>query len=137
METFTISKTTKETIPKIPFKELKDLALPKSFNCSLVFVGDKRSKALNIAYRQKDYIPNTLSFNLDENNGEIFINLKEAKKQCLKREESFEYYIALLFVHSCLHLKGMEHSDIMDDIMYKILKKAKISNKYEHTENEN
>lgn len=130
MESLSISITTKDDIPNIPFATLKELALGKKFNCSLVFVGDIRSRKLNIEYRQKDYIPNTLSFPLDDNNGEIFINLKESKKQCVKREESFDYYIALLFVHSCLHLKGMEHSDIMDNKMYQILKKANIQNKF-------
>ena len=95
MESFFISITTKESIPNIPFLKLKELTLGKRFNCSLVFVGDKKSKGLNILYRQKNYIPNTLSFPLDDNNGEIFINLKESKKQCAKREESFEYYISI------------------------------------------
>jgi rRNA maturation RNase YbeY len=130
MESFSIASTTKDVIPKLPFAKLKEETLGKKYNCSLVFVGDKRSRALNIAYRNKDYIPNTLSFTLDENNGEIFINLKEAKKQCVKREESFEYYIALLFVHSCLHLKGMEHSDIMDSKMERILRRVGITNKF-------
>lgn len=130
MESFSIASTTKDTIPKLPFAKLKELTLGKKYNCSLVFVGDKRSRALNIAYRSKDYTPNTLSFPLDENNGEVFINLKEAKKQCVKREESFEYYIALLFVHSCLHLKGMEHSDIMDNTMERILRRVGITNKF-------
>ena len=130
METFSIAQTTKEHIPNLPYAKLKELALGKRFNCSLTFIGAKRAQRLNQLYREKDYVPNTLSFPLDEENGEVFINLKEAKKQCGKREESFEYYVALLFVHSCLHLKGMEHSDIMDEIMEGILKKAGIVNSY-------
>lgn len=128
MDVFSISTTTKEVIPPLPFLKLKEATLGKNYNCSLVFIGDKRSLALNRLYRNKDYIPNTLSFSLDKNNGEIFINLKEARKQAKKRGEKFEYYIALLFVHSCLHLKGMEHSDIMDLTMEKILARAHLTN---------
>jgi probable rRNA maturation factor len=130
METFQIAQTTKERIPNLPFAQLKELALGKKFYCSLTFVGDTRARTLNKIYRNKDYIPNTLSFTLDDANGEIFINLKEAKKQCVKREESFNYYVALLFVHSCLHLKGMEHSDIMDQNMERILARAGIKNTF-------
>ncbi|HXK38197.1 MAG TPA: rRNA maturation RNase YbeY [Candidatus Paceibacterota bacterium] len=130
METFSIAQTTKERIPNIPFARLKELTLGKKFNCSLAFVGDKRAQTLNRIYRNKEYIPNTLSFTLDDENGEVFINLKEAKKQCKQREESYEYYVALLFVHSCLHLKGMEHSDIMDQTMEKILARAGIKNSF-------
>ncbi len=128
-----ISQTVKERPPRLPYETLFSYALPKDYDCSLVFVGDKRSRQLNMLYRQKEYIPNTLSFSLDQSNGEIFINLKEARKQAKKRFESFEFYIALLFVHSCLHLKGMEHSDIMDKKMYTILKKAGITNTLETT----
>lgn len=130
METFQVAQTTNERIPNLPFAQLKELTLGKKFYCSLTFVGDKRAQTLNRIYRNKTYVPNTLSFTLDNANGEVFINLKEAKKQCSKREESFEYYVALLFVHSCLHLKGMEHSDIMDQTMEKILAKAGIKNTF-------
>jgi rRNA maturation RNase YbeY len=131
MPVLCISKTVREEPPELPYEELLSFVLPQRYECSLVFVGDKRSRTLNMAYRGKDYVPNTLSFSLDEHHGEIFINLKEARKQAKKRSESFEFYIALLFVHSCLHLKGMEHSDIMDKKMYTILRKAGIHNSLE------
>lgn len=131
METFSIAQTTKERIPDIPFAKLKELTLGKKFNCSLAFVGDKRAQTLNRIYRGKDYTPNTLSFTLDDENGEVFINLNEAKKQCKLREESFTYFVALLFVHSCLHLKGMEHSDIMDQTMERILARTGIKNTFD------
>jgi rRNA maturation RNase YbeY len=133
MAVLTISSTVHERPPALPFEVLCSRALSKNYECSLVFVGDKRSKQLNISYRQKTYIPNTLSFSLDALHGEIFINLKEARKQAKKREESFEFYIALLFVHSCLHLKGMEHGDIMDTKMYSILRTVGIVNTFDTT----
>lgn len=130
METFTITKTIHGTIPALPYQKLKEAVLGKNYVCSLVFAGDKRTRGLNMAYREKSYIPNTLSFALDNQSGEIFINLKQATIQSKKREESFEYYVALLFVHSCLHLKGMEHGDIMDKKMNAILRKSGIYNTY-------
>ncbi len=87
MEAFSIAKTTQDKIPDLPLSMLKELTLGKKFNCSLAFIGEKRGRALNQIYRGKDSSPNTLSFPLDNMNGEVFINLKEAKKQCRKREE--------------------------------------------------
>jgi rRNA maturation RNase YbeY len=123
-----ITQTTQDKIPNLPFEKLHEMALGKKHDCSLVFIGDKRGVTLNTTYRNKDYIPNTLSFTYDENSGEIFINLREARRQYKKREESFDYFVALLFTHSCLHLKNHEHGDIMDEMTEKILAKAGIKN---------
>jgi ssRNA-specific RNase YbeY (16S rRNA maturation enzyme) len=48
----------------------------------LVFVGNKKSKSLNSYFRQKQYSANILSFPIDIDMGEIFINFPSAKKEC-------------------------------------------------------
>jgi probable rRNA maturation factor len=129
-DNFSITQTTKDRIPNLPFFDLKSAALGKSYSLSLVFVGDARSRALNLAYRKKSYIPNVLSFPLDEKTGEIFLNLKQAKREHRKREESYEYFVALLVIHGMLHLKGMLHGSTMEELEQRLLTKMKITNTF-------
>lgn len=125
---FSITKFTKDRVPALPFGILKNSVLGNSYNLSLVFIGDRRSRTLNSKYRNKDYTPNVLSFPLDNKNGEIFINLRQARREHRKRAESFDYFIALLFIHSMLHLIGMHHGSTMEDKEQIILKRFKIKN---------
>lgn len=55
-----------------------------------------------------------LSFTLDKNAGEIFINIPYSKKKCKKFDRAFSNYIKFLFIHGLMHLKGYEHSSRME-----------------------
>ncbi len=126
MDTFSITSTVK-TYPKLPYEEMKNTVLGKKFDLSLVFVGEKRAKRLNEEHRNKDYIPNVLSFPLTENSGEIFICPKAAAKEAADFDLSLEGYIGFLFIHGMLHLRGLDHGDEMDRLEQKYLTKFKLS----------
>ena len=125
---FSISLQTKDRLPTLPFLRLKEKILGKAYELSLVIVSDARSLTLNSEYRNKTYIPNVLSFPLDESHGEIFLNLKQAKREVKERQESFDYFVALLFIHSMLHLKGYRHGVTMECTEQTWLKKYHINN---------
>lgn len=127
METFSIDSTVKTYPTHLPYTEVKNKILGKTYELSLMFVGQTRAIALNQAYRQKSYAPNVLSFPLDEKTGEIFICPKVADKEAHKFSLSKDGYIAYLFIHGCLHLKGHDHGDTMDTLERKFLKAFNIS----------
>ena len=102
---------------------MKDDILGKKYSVSLAFIGGIRAQALNKKHRGKDYTPNVLSFPLDSNIGEIFITPTIAKKEAHKFEMTHKGYVGFLFVHACLHLKGLDHGDVMDKAEKKWCKK--------------
>lgn len=107
----------------MPFAKIKETVLGKKYELSLVFVGDKKSQSLNKSYRGKNKPTNCLSFPLDKNSGEIFLNLGRAKKEASSFGQKFDDFTTFLFIHSCLHLKGMEHSSRMEKAEMKFFKK--------------
>jgi rRNA maturation RNase YbeY len=127
---FFITKLTKDRVPSLPFLALKEKVLGKKYSLSLVVIGDKRSQSLNLAYRNKSYTPNVLSFPITKDAGEIFLNLKQAQREHRKREESYEYFVALLFIHSMLHLIGSRHGSTMEKTEQVLLKKFNIKNTF-------
>ena len=96
------------------FLEIKNSILGKNHEVSLTFIGSFRAKRLNITHRQKDYTPNILTFALDGNYTEIFICPDVAKKQNKDFDLSISDYYAFLFIHGCLHAKGLRHGDEMN-----------------------
>lgn len=122
MDTVTITSTVKKYPKQHPYEAIKRKVLGAKYQLSLAFVGTKKAKDLNQTYRKKSYSPNVLSFPLDDKNGEIVIcplvTAKEAKGFGL----SPDGYIAFLFIHGLLHLKGLDHGDTMDKQEQKYLK---------------
>jgi len=121
--TVSITSITKGKVPDLPFSVIKDSILGKKYELSLVFSDKKTIQKLNIQYRNMDYVPNILSFPYSKQSGEIFIHLPTAKKQAPDFEMEFREYVLFLFIHGCLHLKGMEHSSTMESKEKEILKK--------------
>lgn len=107
------------------FLSIKDSILGKKHEVSLIFIGSHRAKNLNEKHRQKDYVPNILTFDLDDTHTEIFICPDVAKKQCRDFDLSLSDYYAFLFIHGCLHAKGFSHGDEMNIQEDTFLKKYK------------
>ena len=122
-----VTSTVKAKPPVFPYETIKDTILGKKYEVSLTFVGSQRARTLNESYRQKTYVPNVLSFPLDETHGDIFICPEVARKEAAKFNLSVDGYIAFLFIHGLLHLKGLDHGDTMDGLEQRYLKKFNIA----------
>jgi len=113
-EAFSIRNTTKGKLPSLPFVDMKNHILGKSYILSSVFVGDALSQKLNRTYRGKNKPTNVLSFSLSKTEGEIFLNLKRAKMEAPQFEEKYRNFVGFLFIHGLLHLKGQGHGSRME-----------------------
>jgi probable rRNA maturation factor len=98
---------------KFPFDTAYTHILP-AWDISLAFAGTKRAQRMNKALRNKDYIPNVLSYETGKNSGEIVICLLEAKKQAPEYDMSYTQFVGFLFIHGLLHLKGEQHGATME-----------------------
>jgi ssRNA-specific RNase YbeY (16S rRNA maturation enzyme) len=116
--TLSLSNKTKRTLPRVSFLELKNAAVGKKYELSLVFCGNALSRKLNRTYRDKDKPTNVLSFTISKTSGEIFINLAHLDG----------FSVENLFVHGLFHLKGMEHGATMERAEQALLKKFHGSN---------
>lgn len=108
MPPFSITKTVK-VYPEWPYETIKNDVLGKRYTLSLSFVGPTRAQKLNQTYRKKDYTPNVLSFPLEAQCGEIVICPDVARREAHEYNLSQNGYIAFLFIHGLLHLKGHDH----------------------------
>lgn len=121
-----ITNTTKQKPPRLTredFVVIQEAILGKKYELSLVFIGDTKSKKLNWQFRKKTYVPNVLSFPIDKDSGEIFINLKKASSEAKDFDMTPKQYIKFLFIHGCIHLKGLYHGKEMEKLEDKFSKK--------------
>lgn len=123
MEAFSINSSVKKYPTHHPYQKMKDDILGKKYVLSLCFVGDKMAQKLNLTHRKKEYVPNVLSFPLDATTGEVFIAPSIAKKEAKKFGMSVDGYIGFLYIHALLHLKGLDHSDTMEQAEKKYCRK--------------
>src|SRR5258708_5448717 len=120
---FQLFVETKETLPKLPFEAVKNAALGEEYELNVVIVSAERMKKLNTIYRDKTEATDILSFPLNETSGEIFMCLSKAKKEAPKFERDFENFLAFLFIHGCVHLKGYDHGATMETKEVELRKK--------------
>lgn len=95
------------------FESVKNAALGKKYDLSLVFVPKTEMRRINRIYRDKDKTTNILSFPLDKNSGEILIC-----PDVIDPNETIP-----LFIHGLVHLKGFEHGSKMEREERQIRKK--------------
>ncbi len=107
---------------KLFFVSIKERILGKNYELSLVFCDSAESKKINKKYRNKNKPTNVLSFPLDENSGEIFLDLEKTKFEFEDFEMNYKNFIAYLYIHGLLHLKGYDHGDEMEKLEKKFAK---------------
>ncbi|MDR3571576.1 MAG: rRNA maturation RNase YbeY [Candidatus Pacebacteria bacterium] len=104
-----IKQTTRGSLPRLPFEEIAKRILGPNYELSLVLCGDSLAQRMNKEYRRKTYKPNVLSFPISKHEGEIFLNVHCAAREAKNYNVSLRKHLALLFVHGCYHLKGLDH----------------------------
>ena len=112
---FGMVKTVRRPVPHIPFQKMARAILGGDYELSLVICGDTLARRMNRTYRGKNYFPNVLSFPLQKDAGEIFLNVNKAQREANSSGVPLQERLALLFVHGCLHLKGLPHGRTMDE----------------------
>jgi len=113
---FTITNKTKgtPTLVGVPFVSIKNKILGKNYELSLSLLTSQKQKQINLKYRGKNETTNILSFPLSKTSGEITIDPIKVKKGASLFSMTYPQFFKYLFIHGCLHLKGFEHSSIMD-----------------------
>ena len=121
-ESITIIKRSRLKYPRLSFESMKEDVLGEDYSLSLVFIGDRTSQRLNQEYRGVSKPASVLSFPLSEQEGEIFINLRKARDESHRFNMNFKRFVAYLFIHGMLHLKGMRHGCTMEEEEKRLLK---------------
>ena len=118
---------TKGTPPRVPFARYKNVVLGETYELSLVFIGIQRMRSLNKKYRNKDTATDILSFPYSGKEGEIFLNLAECKRSARLHNKDLVDFLAYIFIHGCLHLKGFSHGSTMEDAERRFIKRLHIN----------
>ena len=108
------------------FDQIKKAILGEKYELGLVFVSTKKIQELNKTYRNINRPTDILSFPLSKTSGEILICKSETRKMMTEFGRTYENFLAFLFIHGCVHLKGYDHGDKMEKVEIKFRKKFKI-----------
>jgi len=118
----TIKNSTKGKLPSLPFVSIKNKILGEKYELGITFLTAQKQKQINQKYRGKNETTNILSFSLSKISGEITIDLIKVKKDVPSFKMSYPQFLKYLVIHGMLHLKGFEHSSIMERQEKKYLK---------------
>lgn len=96
-----------------PGTRLRGLLEPHQITLRLV--GEQEGRALNQAYRGKDYATNVLTFVYDDVpaplTGDFVLCAPVVAREALEQHKDLKAHYAHLVVHATLHLHGYDHED--------------------------
>ncbi|WP_157723322.1 rRNA maturation RNase YbeY [Pseudothermotoga thermarum] len=98
-------KKIKKAIRKVLENELKDAKI------NVVFVGERRIRALNKNYRSIDAPTDVLTFVYKDEDlyAEIYVCPAVVEKNATKYKEPFQRELLRVLIHACLHVAGYDH----------------------------
>ena len=129
--------------------EIADCAAKDLLEVSVSFVSEDGIKQLNSDYRGRDNVTDVLSFPMISTEeelspdydldfsfcdkimlGDVVICLARASKQAADIGQSLSREVVYLFIHSVLHLLGMDHIDEADKEMMRSFEKKVVKKLY-------
>ncbi|MBU3625398.1 rRNA maturation RNase YbeY [Polynucleobacter sp. JS-Safj-400b-B2] len=114
-------------------------ATPLSGLITLRFVNAAEGKKLNLAFRQKDYATNVLTFPYELSKevltADIIFCLPALQKEAKEQDKTLKAHLAHLIVHGCLHAQGHDHeitrdAKKMESLEIQILQELGFANPY-------
>jgi probable rRNA maturation factor len=114
-------------------------ATPLGGLITLRFVNAAEGKKLNLAFRQKDYATNVLTFPYELSKSslvaDIIFCLPVLQKEAKEQGKLLKAHLAHLIVHGCLHAQGFDHvvgrdAKKMESLEIQILQKMGFTNPY-------
>ena len=123
MQTFSLLNKTRGKSPRIPFRKIKDSVLGRSYELSLALITATEARALTKRLKKKDKASNVLAFPLGKNSGEVVLCPATARKQAKEYGYAPPEFLAFLFIHGLLHLKGLSHGATMEKLEQRLLKR--------------
>lgn len=95
-------------------ENIKEHILGKRYDLSFAFVPPAKMREVTQAHRGYDKASNVLSFPLSKTSGEILICKSTARKEAKSFGMDYPTFLAYLFIHGLLHLKGLDHGATME-----------------------
>ncbi len=129
---FEVRRTLRGAAPSLPYEKIARRILGNEYSLSLVLCGDALARRMYRQYRHEalgtrkhvpaSYASNVLSFPYSKTEGEIFLNVRKAAREARTMGISHRARLALLFVHGCFHLKGLDHGATMESEEQRVLR---------------
>ena len=148
-ETLKVILDIDEVLQNMPHEIADNAAAKDRIEVSVSFVSEDSIKQLNLDYRGKNSVTDVLSFPMistrEEFNpeydvdlgfcdkimlGDVVICLARASKQAADIGQSLSREVVYLFIHSVLHLLGMDHIDEADKEMMRSFEKKVVKKLY-------
>jgi probable rRNA maturation factor len=120
---FSLANTARHILPKLPFSKIAREVLGAKYDLSVVFISPAEMCTLNKRYRGKNASTDVLAFPLSNTCGEMYLSMPDVKKKAPLFGMTTRGYLAYLFIHGCLHLKGLEHGKRMGSLERSYCKK--------------
>ncbi len=102
-------------IRAVLFAQLQTAILGPTYDLSVAFLSPAQMRAVTKRTKNKNKASNVLAFPLSKNSGEILLCKETARSEAKKYRMTERTYLAFLFIHGLLHLRGMDHGDTMED----------------------
>ncbi len=130
--------TQRETPSRSQFLRWVKAALNMDTEVTIRIVSANEGRALNAAYRGKDYATNVLTFPLTEEPhlmGDIILCAPVVEKEAREQGKDLMAHYAHMTVHGILHLHGYDHeteaqAELMEALEVETLRKLGYANPY-------
>lgn len=133
-DSFSLVNKTRASVRGIPFLKIKEEVLGASYELSVGLISPTSARLITKKTKQKDKASNVLAFPLTKHSGEILLCPATARAEAPSYAMTPKIFLTYLFIHGCLHLKGMQHGGTMDRTERRLL--AHVSS-FTHAKNSN